>query len=293
MALIKSLQKKIKRFQVYRRLKNISVEKGNEIRVFIFSKDRPIQLCALLESFHKHNSDNVPITVIYTASSKRESVAYLEIAKKWSTVNFTQETLFRETLIHQVSNAKEQRIVFLVDDIIFTNSFSFSSFEEFDLSEFIPSLRHGKNITYSYVRDKDIIQPNFSTKGVCLIWSWIKRNSYWSYPLSVDGHLYYRDEIKFMLEQANFKAPNSLENAMQLFADLYRKRKGVCFEKSVMVNVPWNIVQVEQDNLVGDISSTLLLEEWENGNKINISSFENIANNSCHQIYPLQLTARG
>ncbi|NLX74076.1 MAG: hypothetical protein GXY94_12385, partial [Bacteroidales bacterium] len=272
-----NIKNKIKQYHLIRELKKLVSSDDRSLEIIIFSKDRPIQLYALIESYFYYSKVSNPITVIYKCSNEGFTKAYHEIGKKFSNLKFVKDTNFRDVLIKTVEQINASRLLFLVDDIIFTREFNTSSFDQYDLKHTVPSLRLGKNIVYSYTRQKTILQPEFRTNGMHIEWNWIKRNSYWSYPLSVDGHIFDRTEILFMLKHISYKAPNSLEEALQFFSKAFFIRKGLSYENSVLVNIPWNLVQTEIVNLHENISTDELLKYWNTSKKIDTLFFQNIA----------------
>ncbi len=186
-----------------------------------------------------------------------------------------------------------EKVFFLVDDIIFNRHYDLKGILAIDCKRYIPSLRMGENITYSYVRNKPIQQPVFEAVSESMIsWYWSKKNSYWSYPLSVDGHFFILKEVIVLLELIQFKAPNSLEANLQLFTPIFRKRKGVAFRNSVIVNAPWNMVQTEIENQNESISPEYLLNQWNRHQRINFLSYENENYDSPHVALPLSLISR-
>ncbi len=287
-----NIKKKIIQFLYIRRLNKLVSSDNKRLEIIVFSKDRPIQLYALIESYFYNSKVTNPITVIYKCSHEGFTKAYHEIENEFSDIRFIEEDNFRDVLIRTVEQLDASRLLFLVDDIIFTREFNTLSFNKYDLKKMVPSLRLGENIVYSYTHQKNILQPKLKTNGLHVEWNWIKLNSYWSYPLSVDGHIFDRNEMLFMLKRINFKAPNSLEDALQIFSKALYKRKGVSYKNSVLVNIPWNLVQTEIVNLHENVSTEELLRHWNDGNKIDISFFQNIDNSSCHQSYNLQLISR-
>lgn len=289
---IMNIKNKIKQYLLIRKLNKLVSSDDKSLEIIVFSKDRPIQLYALIESYLYYSKVKSPITIIYKCSHEGFTKAYHEIEKRFSDIRFIEEDNFRDVLIKTIEQLKASRLLFLVDDIIFTREFNTSSFNQYNLKKTVPSLRLGKNIVYSYTRQKNILQPKLKPNGLHIEWNWIKRNSYWSYPLSVDGHIFDKNEMLFMLKRIEFKAPNSLEESLQFFSKALFRRKGVSYEKSVLVNVPWNLVQTEIVNLHENVSTEELLKHWNDCKKIDTSLFHNLNNNSCHQSYDLQLVPR-
>jgi len=125
-----------------------------------------------------------------------------------------------------------------------------------------------------------------------LSWSWQDGKFDWAYPLSVDGHLFGRWEILAMTELLDFTAPNTYEIALQQFSDIFETRIGIAYRKSAVVNIPWNTVQKEHENLSGSINQDFLLVKWQEGKQIDYQKLYGLGNISAHQEVSLELKDR-
>jgi hypothetical protein len=280
-------------FTAHRRFKKKTVRYRDGISAVVFTKDRPMQLNSLLESYFYYTSNSAPLTIIYSCSDENYQMGYNELATIWKKVVFVRETNFYDTLKSVLKSIVSEKIFFLVDDIIFTRHYNLSDISSVNCQKYLPSLRLGKNISYSYVRNKEIVRPDFIPYNSQLLsWKWSKKNSYWSYPLSLDGHIFLLHELKVMIDLISFNAPNSLEQSLQIFNPLYFKRAGISFPLSVMLNTPWNMVQTEIINQNENISKEYLLTLWHQGKRIQFESYHNYDNKSCHEALPLILSER-
>jgi hypothetical protein len=95
-------------------------------------------------------------------------------------------------------------------------------------------------------------------------------------------------EFKVLVSQLDYKAPNSFEEALQVMWPLYSQRTGLCYKKSVVVNNPCNKVQVENENIAGNISIEELNEKYLDGFVIDFLEYQDIENKSAHQELPIQ-----
>ncbi len=262
----------------------------------IFSKDRPLQLYALLESYFIYCKDPAPLLVLYKSSEEDYERAYNEIIDSYKNkeITFRQEIEFKSDLINILENSGSKFIFFLVDDIIFTDQFVFDDFFSLkDNDKYILSLRLGKNLNYCYTKQSKQPLPLFNRKKNFLIWKWEKGKLDWNYVFSVDGNIYNKDEILIIAKLINFKAPNSFEAGINTFRFILRRKKGICYQKSKLVNVCLNKVQNEVKNISGNISTKELLEYWNDEKKIDIYYFNNMMNDSAHiQIDDLPLKNR-
>jgi hypothetical protein len=126
-----------------------------------------------------------------------------------------------------------------------------------------------------------------------LCWVWEQGEMEWGFPLSLDGHIFSRQEFMIMIKRFEFNGPNSLEGVMKRFKGIYMQRYGVCPVHSVLVNIPCNRVQSEYNYPHGNIHQDLLLEKWVKGFQINYSKFYAMSNRSVHEDVPLEFIRRG
>jgi len=265
--------------------KKSHVYENKTIQGIIFSKDRPMQLYALLESYLKYCSPTPSVYVLYKISNEKYSVAYNEIKHIFydKNIKFIEEKSFREDLINILQNISSEYLFFLVDDIIFKSFFSFEDyFALSDRNNYILSLRLGSNLSYCYTKSLSQKLPSFKEKGLFLKWKWRKGELDWNYVFSVDGNVYATNEILEMSKKISFKAPNSYESNMNTFHYILKRKDGLCYRNSVIINLCLNRVQNEFSNISGKISSEKLLHLWSNGQKIDIDYFYEINNISAH-----------
>lgn len=262
--------------------------------IVIFSKDRAMQLDALLRSYFKYVENRVAVKVLFNAStsSYKEGYDKLIAAYKEKEVAFFEEKSFKRDLLalfdKEVTSSK---VFFLVDDLFFKRELDLREFTSVNPGKHIASLRLGEHLNYSYTLQQEQKLPVFEKckdyPGF-LTWSWEDADFDWAYPLSVDGHLFATGELRILLRELDYKAPNSLEAALQLMQPLFVKRKGLCFSKSVIVNNPCNKVQTENSNVHGAVSIEELNERWLRGERIQFEAYYGLENKSAHQDLPLK-----
>ena len=274
--------------------------KSNEIRLswerhsycsisaVVFSKDRAIQLYALLSSFFDTKIGECEIVILYKYTNAAHKKAYDDISQIFGdTVKFyNQESYssFQDSLKLVVSQLPKGNIFFLVDDIVFTEIVDYRFLASLDLSDTIFSLRMGDHLNYSYAVDASQALPKTLefTDGY-LTWQWSEGRLDWGYPLSVDGHVFSTSEVLLWIKYLDFGSPSSFENALQKLKYLYRHKRGLSFKKSRIVNIPANKVQDEIDNFKGSFHQDDLLQKWIDGMVIDHTKFRGWCNHSVHQ----------
>lgn len=230
------------------------------ISLIIFSKNRACQLQLLLESIEK-NSNNIfdTKTVIFEATTKDFRAGYdLLIERFGMNTLFIAETDFQKNTISAINNSCKY-ICFMVDDNILYGTIPFDHGHiTYTLSnEFISSLslRLGTNIKYDDIyNDKITLYPEHV--GIITydsyideeirVWDWrtLPPHSNFGYPFSVDGNIYKKQELLDFIDY-EFDTPNSFEGRF----DRHKLRQLMCcFNKSVLVNNPINLVGSSNNN---------------------------------------------
>lgn len=248
-----------------------------------FSKDRPLQLHALLTSYFKLVSNAVPIDVIYKASSDQIDLFYNELAVELSNhpVRFIKEDNFYEQVVTWLKIQDADRIFFLTDDAVFLEEMDLNDCLNFNPLLQIFTVTHGRDLDYSFAFDRKQELPEFETivninGTIFLKWSWNNKleSPEWSYPLSVDSNIFSRKEMFEMCNNIQFKNPNSLEGGLQVFKDFFISRKGICYTKVKMINVPCNVVQTDYANRhTGLFTVEELLNIWKQNKRIVTEDF--------------------
>ncbi|MCD4743242.1 MAG: hypothetical protein K8R67_12270, partial [Desulfobacteraceae bacterium] len=125
-----------------------------------------------------------------------------------------------------------------------------------------------------------------------IYWKWNEGSSYWGYPLSVDGHIFSKQEILFMVSVSEFTAPNSLEIVLQSFQYAFLDRFGASFPISKIVNVPLNRVQDEYLNKSEGYREEDLLSQWDKGYRFKYEELYEMISNSPHEDISIKIIKR-
>lgn len=268
----------------------------------VFSKDRALQLHALLSSYFALAASTVPVHVLYHVSGDSHAGAYDEVISLFADrpVRFVRQSgpdSFRMDLMEILLSVEGDKVFFAVDDILFVEPFDLADFLGLDTGSYVPTLRMGLNLTHCFLPEKaQQPHPPFAESADLgrdkIAWRWDRGASDWGYPLSVDGHLFDRREVVAMAMLTAFKAPNSFEDALQRFRRYFLPRLGVAYRKSKIVNIPCNRVQSERDNAFGDLHQEMLLKKWLRGYRIAYERIYGLDNVSVHQEIELPLVKR-
>ncbi|RZK12988.1 MAG: hypothetical protein EOO46_01090 [Flavobacterium sp.] len=260
-------------------------ELNKQLAGLVFSKDRAMQLHALLASYFKNVKNGCGLTILYKASTSRNRKAYEELiveCNEWQ-VEFLEENAFPQQVKFWLGQQRADRIFFMTDDAVFLDDVDMSDAFLFHPLNEIFSLTKGKDLLYSFTMDAVQELPYFSEANIkdkkfySWVWGQSLKSPDWSYPLSVDGCVFLRDEIISILDNIEFNNPNSLEANMQLYKGFFLSRNGVCYEKVKLINVPCNLVQNEIKNRsTGFFTAEELLRYWEKGQRINIEKLQGL-----------------
>lgn len=274
------------------RIKHIPLSSRHPAECIVFSKDRALQLHALISSYLEKVVLPVPLHILYHTSTPLHRKAYDEVRELFSNNNISfikqdSDNSFRSNLISLLKSVHSEKIFFLVDDVLFIEDFDTKDFVKFDTDKFVPTLRMGLNLKKCYTLQKEQPLPKLISDIVKdkdkITWQWDQGVYDWSYPVSLDGHFFSTQEITTMIQLINFSAPNTLEDQLEKFRRFFLFRMGVCYRKSKIVNIPCNKVQEENKNLCGNIHQDFLLEQWQKGFQMDFRGLYGFMNESAHQ----------
>ena len=264
------------------------------ITSIIFSKNRPLQLDLCLKSIKQNFPQSTQNIVIHN-NSVEFGKAHLQQKKEHPDVEFWQQTesLFCDVW-DAVNEAKNDYVCFFVDDCIVYNKLFLEEINLQNLEKGVVScisLRLGINIC-ERSHDGHVFPDKPTTYGFseCGGWMIVNRTdnlygSYWSYNLSVDGHIFKKSDMKDMVFElwkiSQFKnlkqTPNEFEGALQRFWTI-TPAAIVCPSQSAVVNSPNNKTQdSHNDNRSGDVydyDENVLLQKYEDGARINIEDID-------------------
>lgn len=253
------------------------------INIILFSKDRPAQLDLFLSSCKEYASDLFPINVLYTYSTEEYKKGYSKVKEYHVDVNFIKEQSFKKDLLSLVKD--DPYTVFFVDDIIWKDYFSIQDLKILNEPHILcTSLRLHPNLNYCYTADVPMTKPKTYKNG-CWYWKMEPIPSDYSYPMSVDGNFYRTKDILSLLQNLEYKNPNSLEAILSL--NPLPQAKMFCYEESKIVNNPCNKVQTNNTNKFGTISAKFLNSEFLAGKRLDFLPYKGLKNLSCHTELPV------
>lgn len=270
-------------------IKSYKDKQQEKVDLVVFSYDRPMQLYACLESMYTYLKNIGDIKVIARASSVPYIEGYDQVMRAFPEVEFHFQGEhpredFKPLVMKAVYGSPSRYVAFAVDDLIVKDHVDFAVCTEAmqNLNGWGFYLRLGKNIKYSYMTASDASQPPMKAykQGV---YSWIfgKAHGEWKYANSLDMTIFSKEKIKSDLTISSFYSPNSFESAWAQKSK--RKKRGLCFEVSKVVNVPLNLVNVSSNRNMHGADALELLKLFQAGLKMDIGPFFLMNNSSPHE----------
>jgi hypothetical protein len=185
------------------------------ISCLVFSRNRPMQLDALLRSIETHAQALYgETTVLYRSDSPMHALAYLDCLKAHPRVESQrQSSSFELDLREWFDRSSGDWIGFHCDDDLFYRSPLVEPLPAAD--ELCYALRLGKNTTFCHPLGVEQQVP--TALEVCgAPWFWPAADHDFGYPFSLDGHIYRRSSIGALLAELRFDSPNDFEHRGQL-----------------------------------------------------------------------------
>ena len=262
------------------------------ITSIVFSKNRPLQLDLCLNSMKKNLPECGRVIVIHKNSEGFAS-GHETLKREHSDVTFWEQgsSLFRDTFESTISADTDYVGYFTDDDIVFSDEATY--YKHLDNPQVAcVSLRMGLNICKRSQGSK--MWEDGPAKYTHLLGGdigWEKTSmlygSYWSYSLSVDGHVFRKRDMVEMLDELCYledrcpekkwkQTPNELEGALQRFWTT-TPNCIVSPSHSRVVNSPNNRVQESHNNVSGlshSYSAEYLLGKYMNGSRINLDHLD-------------------
>ena len=197
------------------------------INLIIFSKDRAMQLDALLSSVAENCNIFDKITVIWKGSGFSFKLGYGLLKHEYPEANFIEESDFKKNVIHALDC---EHTCYMVDDLIAYRKIE--CMPEIQENNVCFSLRLARNRVDSFtdIQYKDYVGFN-----------WTGERAYFNYPFSLDGHIFNTEYIKPMIKDREYNNPNKLEIAFGRYKATAPNLMS-CFRESIVVSIPINRV---------------------------------------------------
>lgn len=255
------------------------------ISTIIFSKERPLQLFAYIESLLHYSG--LPEQSIYVLYRDVPQTPYNALQQAFPQVHWIAEQDFYRDLMAIIA-ACDDYILWGCDDVFFKSPF--------DPQVCIQALTQHEQLLAFSLRLGRNIQPTqqLQAQEGYWIWDWTTSplvNTDWTYPWEVSASIYRKGDVAQVLSLTdNLKNPNLLEG---LLATYYFETHGrswrkqlACFEISKSITLQINQVQDVYTQNEFDRSQSTTIEQlyqyFLEGKRLDWQSFENCLNPKIH-----------
>ena len=268
---------------------------STKTRLLIFSKDRAVQLLALLESLQAMclEFDVLDTVVLVKTTAKKHKRQYEELEEEFPNVYFYEETALFPDISKLLMNLSY--VLFLVDDAICIRPFCVPTMiqklnENEDALGF--SLRLGRNITYSYPHKCQQDKPVFTKLGEDVLkLNWTKYKCDFGYPMELSSSIYRVSDVQALLQNSDVHTLQLVENSMWYNSRFRKDRQPnlMCFETSCIFSNPMNITgsnSVNRFSKMNEYSVDAVAGKFDEGYKIDIKPFVGFTPIGCHQEVP-------
>jgi hypothetical protein len=252
------------------------------VNIIIFSKNRPAQLELLLRSMKRFFKEYKTHTINVLLKADKCMDGYKKLIKMYPEVKYRIETDFKRDLLDLIDD--KEFTAFDCDDDVFIREWSVEDFQFHQLRNtkeiMCLSMRMDHNYNFCLDCDRWMTVPIFDNNT----WDWRVYSLDWGYPMSVLFNVFRTEEIKPLLEELDFKNPNTLEGAMASMP--LHNPLMVGYERAKNINLPINLVQTVCKNKAGKIDTKDMNKRFLRGETIDLDNIVAKAkkSNSCFMI---------
>lgn len=260
--------------------------------LIIFTKDRPLQLQAYLESLEHYVTGLQDVVILCHTRDKRFADAYQKLEYQFPTVRFVYQDQRNPRgdfwrLVHKIfSQLSAPFCMFGVDDIIVIDYINVEACTALmqQTCAYGCYLLMGQDITHCYMTNTRKLPPALRTlPGNFCSWSLRAGIGPWGYAHSLNMTIYTRAQVSEILHAINVPSPNRFEEEWA-GRGVPHDALGLCYATSVIINIPLNLVQ---HDCPGNRHSHLygveqLLELFEHGQRIDFQKLYKFPHNAPH-----------
>lgn len=220
-----------------------------------------MQLDLLLRSKDKHcGSLFSEVFVLYSVSSMNFELGYEKLKESWPSVNFVEETSFRQNVFDIMGRVKNDVLCVLADDCIFYRQVDCADqIEDIVRRDSVASftLGIGGDSEYSVNTNHYYRMPEFTKEGNALIWNWKTADKgEFECPFMLAANFYKKEDYVKRLSAIEFNNPSWYEfNLQKHWQGEHRDEMPdlcACGHQQYMVHSMNNVVQSVFGNAHGD-----------------------------------------
>jgi len=257
------------------------------IRWIVFSRNRPYQLHALLESARRFGGvDLATVAVLHRYDA--EYVLGLELVRAaFPEVSWRGRTDFGADLRAALHDCGET-MAFSTDDSVFTREVPWEAAAGVLASRpqvVAWSHRCGLHLSRCYPLNCDQPLPTFDRQGAALLWSWADAVYDFACVGSIDATQFRTSDV--MLWVRHSTAPNTLEDELNTAIRSAGRPLAACGSFSCYMTIPLNVVQSTHPNRHAGVSVEQLNVGYMAGYRPDVDRVRAFVNESCHQVVPI------
>jgi hypothetical protein len=232
------------------------------ITAIVFSRNRAMQLDALLTSMERFTPGVFEVTVSYKFDSESHRQAYLGVMRGHPKIWFQQRSILQQNVLHMLESSREHAAMFTDDDVFYRPI----SEEQMQIPEgcicFSPRLGLNTDWCYPMNAPQKVGELDFQ------------------YAWSIDGHVFRKHDLLEKVKSIkSYLTPNDLEAGMQdgkSYSIAYR-------DCSSLVNIPHNRVQNQYQNRFAGNSFEPLNQRFLAGERIDLQAMDFSNVRAAHQ----------
>jgi hypothetical protein len=266
---------------------------SEKVDMIVFSKDRPLQLQAFLESVDYYVVGFQDIAVLCHARNDKFMAAYKKLEQQFPRVHFVYQSQHDPRsdfwlLVRKIfANMSAPYTTFGVDDTIVTDNIDLSlcieMMKKWNAYAFYPYM--GTDITHCYMTNTQILPPHLeNVDNGFYRWNLLAGRGPWGYIHSVYMAIYPRSHIENIMSAMTAQSPNQFEGTWGGTAKLVPPAFGLCYEKARIMNIPVNLVQQDcpQNACSRRYTVEHLLDLFEHGWRIDYKKLHQYLHNAPH-----------
>lgn len=232
----------------------------------IFSKDRGMQLDALLQSLDK-NAKNIfsKVSVYYTVSNLEYQKAYDILIDSYPEIHFIKQQDFEEEVRGLINQPSNYYVGFVDDEILFQPIVIepiVAALSQEDVSCF--SFRLGLNTSYCYTLASPNALSKYKEHDGYISWDWTEETLEFAGPLCVNSHVFNSSLLQKLIIDLSFKDPNYLEMNLQ-------SKRFVPVIPNKMASYTSSVIVSNAINVVGSVNSRRSYQHYHSTEELNSS----------------------
>lgn len=227
---------------------------SRRIDVYIWSKDRALQLDLLLRSIRDNFENISKVYVMYDCSNQNFFKGYEKVTNTDYEIDIDYRTQTNETFkkINEdvAGQLRTKYSLGLCDDSLFirkTNADDLLDAMDTNPNICATSLRLGLNIKRNYVTKGITKQPDFIYGKNLLMWNWNNCEDGWGYPCAVETQIFNTAWYRAIIKNFKYHIPTTLEGCLFKSKNIFKPLM-ISFPESHITNLCLNRIQNYSDN---------------------------------------------